>query len=501
MATQSGNTLLGELPSGTVTFLFTDIEGSTDLARRFPDALTTLFARHHAILRQAIQTHDGHVFKIIGDAFCAAFHTAPAALAAALDAQRTLHAEAWDPAPVRVRMGCHTGAAQPVGGKLEGDYEGYSTLARVQRVMSVAHGGQILLSHASAELVRDALPAGISLRDLGEHKLKGLTHRERLWQVVAPDLPQAFAPLQTLDTVPNNLPGALNRFVGRAHELREVKERLAQARMLTLLGPGGTGKTRLALQVARDLLEEYEDRVYFVDLASSRDSDAALAAIARTLGLRERSDQPLLEELKGQIKSDRVLSLLDNFEQVTAAAPSMAELLRDCPELKMLVTSREALHVRGEIVYPVPPLALPHFESRQPSLEELAQAEAVQFFVERAQAVKPDFQLTVENAPAVAEICARLDGLPLAIELATARLNVFNPRALSERLGNRLKLLRGGARDLPCAIRLIGAMRCLTPASKMVSSCSPSFPVQRSGLSKQSRIKSRVSTRLTFLNR
>jgi predicted ATPase/class 3 adenylate cyclase len=451
--------------------LFTDIEGSTDLAQKFPDALAALLARHHAILRQAIQTHDGAIFQMIGDAFCAAFHTAPEALAAALDAQRMLHAEKWDPAPVRVRMGCNTGAAQaarppgPLGRQagaggsaeraggvvdnLAAGYEGYSTLARAQRVMSAAHGGQILLSNASTELVRDSLPAGISLRDLGEHKLKGLMQRERLWQVVAPDLPQDFAPLQTLDTVPNNLPGALNRFVGRAHELREVKERLAQARLLTLLGPGGTGKTRLALQVARDLLVDFEDRVYFVDLALSRDSDSVLAAIARTLGLREKSDQPLLEELKVQIKSQRILSLLDNFEQVTVAAPTVAELLRDCPELKMLVTSREALHVRGEVVYPVPPLGLPHFESRQPSLAELAQSEAVQFFVERAQAVKPDFQLTVENAPAVAEICARLDGLPLAIELATARLNVFTPRALSERLGNRLKLLRGGARDLP----------------------------------------------------
>jgi len=441
---------MSELPSGTVTFLFTDIEGSTDLAQRVPDALPALLARHHAILRQAIEAQDGFVFQIIGDAFCAAFRTAPFALAAALSAQRMLVAERWDPAPVRVRMGIHTGEAQAgAADSVAGGYTGYSTLARVQRVMSVAHGGQILLSSTSAELAHDALPAGTSLRDLGEHKLKGMAHRERLWQVVATGLPADFPPLPALDTAPSNLPGMLSRFVGRTHELREVKERLAQSRLLTLLGPGGTGKTRLAVQAAREQLEDYEDRVYFVDLSSSRDADAVLAAIARTIGVRETSHHPLIDELKGQIKSQRILSLLDNFEQVTSAAPSVAELLRDCPELRMLVTSREALHVRGEIVYPVQPLALPHIESRHPSFEELAESEAVQFFVERAQAVRPGFQLTAANAQAVAEICARLDGLPLAIELATARLNVFTPQALAERLGNRLSLLRGGARDLP----------------------------------------------------
>jgi predicted ATPase/class 3 adenylate cyclase len=451
---------MSELPSGTVTFLFTDIEGSTDLAQRYPGALPALFARHNAILRQAVETRGGHVFNIIGDAFCVAFQTAPDALAAALDAQRMLQREAWDPAPVRVRMGCSTGAAQAArpgsaeqpGGVLDdlaGGYIGYATLARAQRVMAVAHGGQILLSNASAELARDALPPDISLQDLGEHRLKGLRNPERLWQVVAPDLMHDFPPLQTFDGVPSNLPAALSRFVGRAHELREVKERLAQARLLTLLGPGGTGKTRLALQVATDLREIFEDHVYFVDLAASRDADTALAAIARAVGLREKSDRPLLDDLKGQISSQRMLSLLDNFEQVTVAAPAMAELLRDCPELKMLVTSREALHVRGEVVYPVPPLTLPHLDATRPTLEELAQVEAIQLFVERAQAVKPDFRLSEENALTVAEICARLDGLPLAIELATARLNVFTPKALSERLSNRLKLLRGGARDLP----------------------------------------------------
>jgi predicted ATPase/class 3 adenylate cyclase len=439
-----------ELPSGTVTFLFTDIEGSTDLAQQYPAEMPALLARHNAILREAIESNHGHVFQIIGDAFCAAFETAPDGLNAALQSQRMLQHETWLPTPIKVRMGLNTGSAQAgAPGELGGGYSGYSTLARVQRVMSAAHGGQILLSNSTAELVRDILPAGISVRDMGEHKLKGLLQLENLWQVNAPDLQQDFAPLQTLNVQPNNLPAALNRLVGRAHELIEVKQRLSQTRLLTLLGPGGTGKTRLALQAAGDLLADYDDHIYFVDLAPCRDTEAALTAIGRTIGIRESNGKPLLDELKEHIKRKKMLQLLDNFEQVTVAAPAMAELLRDCPELKMLVTSREALHVRGENVFPVPPLTLPPLDSKRLSTEQLSRCEAVQLFVERAQAVKPNFELTNDNAPAVAEICARLDGLPLAIELATARLNLFTPQSLAERLGDRLKLLRGGARDLP----------------------------------------------------
>ncbi len=437
-------------PTGTVTFLFTDIEGSTDLAQRYPEAWPALLARHHALLHQAVEAHRGFVFQIIGDEFHVAFHTAADALQAALDAQRRLQQEAWTPAPLKVRMGIHTGAAQ-LGGPDDraGGYTGYSTLARAQRLMSAAHGGQVLLSNAGAEQARGELPPGVTLRDLGEHQLKGLLDPEHLWQIVAPDLPQSFPRLKTLSTVPSNLPVSLNRFVGRQRELQEVKDRLAQARLLTLLGPGGTGKTRLAVQAAADLLDHFEGRVYFVDLASSRDLESALAAIARTIGLREKSDGPLLDDIRSQIGT-RTMLLLDNFEQVTAAAPALAELLRHCPELKLLVTSRETLQVSGENVFPVPPLALPEGADRkQLSLEQLARSEAVQLFVERAQAVKPDFRLTNDNAQAVAELCVRLDGLPLAIELATARLNLFSPQALVERLGNRLKLLRGGARDLP----------------------------------------------------
>jgi predicted ATPase len=254
---------------------------------------------------------------------------------------------------------------------------------------------------------------------------------------------------QELSTAPSNLPAPLNRFVGRTRELHEIKDRLGRTRLLTLLGTGGTGKTRLALQAATELRDDFEHRIYFVDLAASRDLESVLSVTARAIGLREESNRPLLDDLKGQVGTQKMLLVLDNFEQVTAAAPTMVELLRDCPELRQMVTSREALRVSGESVFPVPPLALPQPDLKGVSVEQVAQSEAIQLFVERAQAVQPDFRLTEENALAVAELCVRLDGLPLAIELATARLGLFSPHALVERLGNRLKLLRGGARDAP----------------------------------------------------
>ncbi|OGO39011.1 MAG: hypothetical protein A2W35_15210 [Chloroflexi bacterium RBG_16_57_11] len=317
--------------------------------------------------------------------------------------------------------------------------------------MSTAYGGQVLLSSSSAELVRGVLPEEGTLRDMGEHRLKGLVNPERLWQLVAPDLLSEFPPLTSLNEIPNNLPAQPTALIGREAELAEVVKRLSSegARLLTLTGPGGIGKTRMALQAAAELIERFKDGVFFVDLAQIRDPASVPTAIAQTLGFRETGDRTVLDELKGQLRAKTVLLLLDNFEQVTTAAPKVGELLRDCPQLKLLVTSREALHVRGEYVFPVPPLMLPKIDPKQATIELLTQYEAVQLFIERAQAIKPDFMVTNENAPAVAEICWRLDGLPLAIELAAARIRLFSPQAILERLGSRLKLLRGGARDLP----------------------------------------------------
>lgn len=439
-----------QLPTGTVTFLFTDIEGSTNLAQKYPDALPELLDRHNAILQDCIRGNHGVVFRMAGDAFCAAFPTPGDAFAAALTGQRELQTESWQPVPVMVRMGLHTGEARtrPAGSEMD-PYIGYLTLTRVQRVMASAHGGQVLLSNATATMVRESLPPDVSLRDLGPHRLKGLPDPEPLWQVVAPDLRTDFSSLATLDAIPSNLPVVLSRLVGRTRELAEVKQRLAQNRLVTLLGPGGTGKTRLSLQVGADLMSEFGDRVYFIDLAPTRDAEAVLVEIGRVIGLRESSDAPLLQELKAYIGNKKMLLLMDNFEQVMVAAPVVAELVRDCPELRMLVTSREALHVRGEQVLPIPPLSLPRIDAKRLTVEQVGQFEAVQLFMDRARAVQPDLELTQENAQAITEICLRLDGLPLAIELATARLNVLTPQAMAERLGNRLKLLRGGALDLP----------------------------------------------------
>jgi predicted ATPase/class 3 adenylate cyclase len=440
------------LPTGTVTFLFTDIEGSTALARSFPDQMPALLVRHHAILEESIQRNHGYVFLIVGDAFCAAFHTATDALSAALAAQHKLQQETWDPAPIRVRMGIHTGTASiDVVDDRSGGYHGYLTLSFVQRVMSSAHGGQVLLSNTAAELVVDQLPEGIKLLDMGRHHLKGSLNPEHLWQMVADGLCAEFPPLLSSVTTTNNLPAQPTAFIGREAELEEIVKRLNSeaVRLLTLTGPGGIGKTRLALQSAGESIERFEDGVFFIDLAPIRDPESIPAVLARTLSLRQTSDRSLIEEIKEQLRTKKMLLLLDNFEQVTMAAPMVADLLQGCPKLKLLVTSREALRVRGEQVFPVPPLAMPRISTQQPTIEQLTQYEAVRLFIERAQAVKPDFSVTNQNAPAVAEICWRLDGLPLAIELATAGIRMFTPQELLERLGNRLKLLRGGARDLP----------------------------------------------------
>jgi predicted ATPase/class 3 adenylate cyclase len=440
------------LPNGTVTFLFTDIEASTALARSFPDQMPVLLERHYAILEKSIQEHHGYIFLIVGDAFCVAFHTVTDALFAAIKAQRALQNEAWDPAPILVRMGIHTGEAtiSEHDGR-SGGYSGYLTLACVQRVMSSAHGGQILLSNASAELVRGALQGGISLLDLGKYRLKGVTNPENLWQIVVDNLLTEFPPLLTPPVITNNLPVQTTAFIGREIELEEIIKRLNtdSVRLLTLTGPGGIGKTRIALQAANKLIERFGDGVYFVDLAPIRNPDSVPIVIAQTLGLRETSNRPLLDDLIDHLKNKNLLLLLDNFEQVTSAAPKVVELLQNCPQLKMIVTTREPLRIRSENIFPIPPLAIPQINRKQSSIEKLTQYDAVRLFIERAQAVNPNFEVTNENAPAVAEICSRLDGLPLAIELATARTSIFSPQALLERLGNRLKLLRGGARDLP----------------------------------------------------
>lgn len=434
-------------PTGTVTFLFTDIEGSTPLAQKYPAALPALLARHHAILEQSFQAHNGYVFQIIGDAFSVAFHTAADALDAALDAQRALVQEKWTPAPIRVRMGIHTGAAQAERlDIIAGGYAGYSTLARAQRVMSAAHGGQILLSNASAELLRGELTAGVTLRDMHEHRLKGLLNPEHLWQVTSTDLPQDFPPLQPLNTIPNNLPVQLTSFIGRAQEIAEVKRLLATTRMLTLTGMGGAGKTRLALQIAAEVLDEYSDGVWLIELAPISDPALVPQQIASVLGLRDESGRLLIVALGDYFGGKKTLLVLDNCEHLIDSAARTAEaLLRACPNVKIVATSREALGIAGELAWSVPPLTLPDLQ-HLPPVEQLTEFEATRLFVERARLVHPTFVLTDQNAPYVAQICGRLDGIPLAIELAAARMKGLSVEEIANHLDDRFRLLTGGSR-------------------------------------------------------
>jgi predicted ATPase/class 3 adenylate cyclase len=431
----------------TLTFLFTDLEGSTRLWQQFPQAMKTVLARHDDILRAAVEGCNGQVVKTTGDGFHAAFSSAQDGLNACIQAQSSLLAETWEETgPLRVRMGLHIGEAQQRGG----DYYG-TAVNRAARLMSAANGGQVLLSAALASIMADQLPAGVSLRDLGEHRLKDLQRAEHVYQLVHPELPADFPPITSLNRVPNNLPSQPTVFVGRQTELDEINDLLTAdtIRLLTLTGPGGTGKTRLALQSGAELSDRFVDGTYFIDLAPLRDPNSVLATIARTVGLSESSNGSMLDELKDQLGDKTMLLLLDNFEQVTSAAVQVADLLQYCPNLKLLTTSREALRVRGEQLYPVPPLGLPEVDVKHPKLHDFARYEAVQLFVERAQAVKPAFELTDENAQAIVELCLRLDGLPLAIELAAARVRLFSPQALLQRLGSRFELLQGGARDLP----------------------------------------------------
>ncbi len=436
----------GALPGGTLTFLFTDIAGSTTRWERQPQAMERALARHDELLRQAIDAYGGHVVKTVGDAFQAVFTTAPAALEAAIAAQRALAAEAWGSIePLRVRMALHVGIVQ----QRDGDYFG-QPLNRVARLCTAGHGGQVLLSNAAQELARDALPKGTELRDLGEHRLKDLARPERIFQVVAPDLPADFPALRTLDRYTHNLPAQATPLIGREAEVLAVCDlvRRENVRLLTLTGPGGIGKTRLALQAAADVLDDFRDGVFFVPLAPIRDPELVLTAIAQVLGVKELGDRPLVEQIKAYLHEKRTLLLLDNFEQVAAAGPLVADLLAAAPQLKVMVTSREVLHLYGEHEFSVPPLSLPDLR-RLPPIERLTQYEAVRLFTERAQAVRSDFTVTSENAPAIAEICTRLDGLPLAIELAAARSKLFPPKALLARLDKRLTVLTGGPRDLP----------------------------------------------------
>jgi predicted ATPase/class 3 adenylate cyclase len=430
------------LPTGTVTFLFTDIEGSTRLAQQYPGQWETLRARHHAILQSAMEAYHGYVFQIIGDAFCVAFHTASEGLLAAIDSQRKLQAEIWGETPIRVRMGIHAGEVE----LRENDYRGYLTLARVQRVMSAAYGEQVLLSNITAELIRGQLPEGITLRDMKENLLKGWSTSEHLRQVVAPDLRHDFPSLSTLNIIPNNLPVQITSFVGREQEIAEVKQLLEKARLVALTGSGGTGKTRLSLQVASEILDRFKDGVWFVELAPITDPELVSKTVASLLGIREEPARHIMTTLLDWFSDRELLIILDNCEHLLEACAKFADaVLRGSRATCILASSREALGIAGEIAYRVPSLPTPNPKERL-EIERLEKYESVQLFVERARQTVSTFQVTHNSSPAITQICHRLDGIPLAIELAAARVKVLSLEQIAERLDDRFRLLTGGSR-------------------------------------------------------
>jgi predicted ATPase/class 3 adenylate cyclase/transcriptional regulator with XRE-family HTH domain len=432
------------LPAGTLTFLLTDIEGSTPLWEQHPAAMQAAIARHDALLAELLARHGGRQVKDRGegDSILAVFTSPSAALAAACALQAALLAEPW-PAhtPLRARMGLHTGEAALQGS----DYYGV-TVNRAARIRSLGHGEQILLSRATAELARDTLPAGTSLRALGSHALTGLAQPEEIYQVVHPGLPAEFPPLASPSAHPSNLPVALTSFIGREREQSEVRALLDAARLVTLTGAGGAGKTRLALAVAEVVLEAYPDGVWLVELAPLADPALVVQAVAQTLGPREEAGRSLRETLLAHLRERHLLLVLDNCEHLVSACAALAlALLQGCPSVRIQATSREELGVPGERLYRVPSLAVPDLR-RLPPPELTGTYEAVRLFVARAQERRADFALTSQNAQAVAQVCARLDGMPLAIELAAARVGSLPVTAIAARLDDRFRLLTGGPR-------------------------------------------------------
>jgi predicted ATPase/class 3 adenylate cyclase len=429
-----------------VTFLFTDIEGSTRLLQELGEQYADLLREQRRLLRAAFQERGGREIDTAGDAFFVAFDRARDAVAAAVAAQRSLAQHSWPGGrAVRVRMGLHTG--EPTFSA--GSYIGLD-VHRASRICAAGHGGQVLLSQTTRELVQQSLPEGASLRDLGPHQLKDLRQPEHLFQIIVPDLPAEFPPLKTRTGTPNNLPAQPDELIGREVEVGAIRQLLLgeTARAVTLTGPGGTGKTRLALQIAVSLKDNFPDGVYLVALAPLTDSGLLASSIAMTLGILENPTRPVVESVKDSLQRKQTLLVLDNFEQVVAAAPVVADLLAACPGVKVLITSRIVLHLSGEHEYPVAPLKLPE-AGRQLAPEALERYPAIALFVRRSRAVKPTFGLSSGNAVAVAQICAHLDGLPLAIELAAARIKILTPQAILDRLGSPLDFLKGGARDLP----------------------------------------------------
>jgi len=430
------------LPTGTVTFLFTDIEGSTKLWEAHPEEMRVALARHDALMRETIVSANGYVFQTVGDAFCAAFAMAPDAVSAALAMQIALNTEPWpEETPIKVRMALHTGTVE----SRDGDYFG-PALNRVARLLPIGYGGQTLLSQTTYLLSRDSLPDAVSLRDLGAHRLKDLALPELVYELQHRGLTADFPPLKSLSTHPNNLPQQLTSFIGREKEIAEIGALLAKARLLTLTGSGGSGKTRLCLQAAAESLEQFPDGAWFVELAPLVNPDLVPQTVATVLGVTEEPGKPIIQTLSEHLKHKRLLLLLDNCEHLLEACAKVVNpLMHQCRGVHILASSREALGVEGEQTYRVPSLSLPDRKQAQ-TLQTLSTYESVQLFIDRALLVRADFQVTNQNAPALASVCCHLDGIPLAIELAAARVRSLSVEEIDGKLDQRFGLLAGGSR-------------------------------------------------------
>jgi len=434
------------LPSGTVTFAFTDIEGSTRRWEHDRAAMQAAVRRHDELVRAAIAAHDGYVFKTIGDAFCAAYARAEDAIAAMLALQRALAAEDFSAVDgLRVRAAIHSGTAD----ERDGDYFG-PALNRVARLLAIGHGGQVLVSGVTARLVEGDVPPQAELRDLGEHRLRDLARPERVYQLLGPGLAAEFPPLRSLTSLPNNLPRMMTSFVGREREIEELTRLIHAQQLVTLVGSGGVGKTRTSLQVAANLLDGSRDGVWFIELAPLSHGEYLPTTVAQALGMTLPPEGDPLESLVRALKDKHALLVFDNCEHlVEAAARAILAILHGCPKVKVLASSRQALGINGEETYRLPSLGVPNQDAAVAlTVIEALQSAAVGLFVERARSVDQRFALTDDNAPIVAEICRRLDGIPLALELAAARVGTLSPRQLRERLDERFRVLTGGSRDV-----------------------------------------------------
>ena len=430
------------IPSGNVAFLFTDIEDSILLSLDNQNDLKDSLKKYYSIIEQSVTSNKGFIFKTIGNAFCCSFENDTDAVNSSFDFQKSISTEAWNGTLFKVKMGIHSGKAEWKGN----DYSGYITLATVSRVVSAANGGQILVSKDAVNIDEEKLRKGISFRDLGERRLKDLKEPMRLFQLVSPELTSDFPPLKTLDARPNNLPVQLTNFIGRENELKEIKELLKTSRLITLLGPGGTGKTRLSIQAGADVIDEFVNGVWFIEFASLIDPSLILYVTASAFGLNEDGVRNISGVLIDYLKQKELLLIFDNCEHlISECAKLFQSLLTSCPKIKVIASSRESLKIPGEKVFPVPVLSIPA-KSEFHTADSVKGSEAVQLFTDRACSVRQDFKITNENASGVVPLCRRPDGIPLAIELAAARIKVMTVEKILENISNRFRLLTGGNR-------------------------------------------------------